>query len=80
MSYLLKPTSNQLLKAFVDITAPQVVDVSYSDKNVLWVNVDGVCVLRICRIPHLQVSHPDGSVTQQVLVEEKDKDETPRIV
>jgi len=43
----------------VDITAPVGVDVVISeDEKVLWVNIDGVCVLRICQIPRLDVSLP----------------------
>lgn len=26
------------------------------DKKVVWVNVDGVCVLRVCNIPDLEVN------------------------
>lgn len=34
----------------VDITGPEVeVEVSYRD-GVLWVNVDGICRLRVCQI------------------------------
>lgn len=55
---LLSPTCEELSKAYTDIIAPvHGVDVSFSeDRRVLWINVDGVCVLRVCRIPHLEVS------------------------
>jgi hypothetical protein len=38
----------------VDITAPRLVQVSCSDDGkVIWVNIDGLCVLRACRIGDL---------------------------
>lgn len=41
----------------MDITKPDtVVEIMVSnDGSVIWVNVDGVCRLRVCRIPHLVV-------------------------
>lgn len=41
----------------LDITAPvHGVEVSVSpDGTKLWVNVDGVCVLRVCRAPRIEV-------------------------
>jgi hypothetical protein len=41
----------------LDITAPaEIVEVQIrEDKKVIWVNVDGVCCLRICQIPKLKV-------------------------
>jgi hypothetical protein len=45
----------------VDITAPEhgvEIDVS-QDGRVVWVNVDGQCVLRICRIPTITINTPD---------------------
>jgi len=39
-----------------DITAPEYVSVRLSyDRKRLWVNVDGECVLRCCRIKNLSV-------------------------
>ena len=39
-----------------DITAPDIVEVKLrEDKKVLWVNVYGICVLRICRIKDLML-------------------------
>ena len=39
-----------LKNEIVDITAPAYVEVKVrEDGQVLWVNVDGVCALRICR-------------------------------
>jgi hypothetical protein len=44
---------NQML----DITAPEIVEVQIrSDGTVLWVNVDGVCRLRICCITNFILS------------------------
>jgi len=39
----------------LDITGPETpVEIVVSqDKKVIWVNTEGVCVLRICRIPEL---------------------------
>ncbi len=39
----------------IDITAPKAVEVEWNAaKTVLWVNVDGVCRLRVCQIPHVE--------------------------
>lgn len=44
-------TLRNLAQAQLDITGAKDVEVSHNaDKSVLWVNVNGVCVLRICRI------------------------------
>lgn len=41
----------------LDVTAPEVVDVSVRhDGSVLWVNVDGHCMLRICQIGDIVVN------------------------
>lgn len=41
----------------LDITHPQVVEVRIrEDGTVLWVNVDGICRLRICQIGHLKLN------------------------
>lgn len=41
----------------VDITAPDGVElVVRQDGKVIWVNVDGICVLRICRIGELKLT------------------------
>ena len=51
----------ELLDAHTDITGADVVTVHHSkDRSVLWVNVNGICVLRICRIVVLdtkEISH-----------------------
>ena len=42
----------------IDITAPQDVEIVIRhDASVIWVNVDGACVLRICRIPVLRLDN-----------------------
>lgn len=53
MKSLYTPNMEQLTAAMVDITQPKyAVQVQANDnRSVLWVNVDGVCVLRVCRIP-----------------------------
>jgi hypothetical protein len=58
----------------VDITAPKHVEVrvSHNGKTV-WVNVNGICLLRACRISHLAVhdDRPDGA--HDVLTKEKEQ-------
>lgn len=46
----------KLLKNAQDITQPKYgVQVEIrNDKQVLWINVDGICVLRICQIPEIK--------------------------
>lgn len=53
----------------LDITAPKIVEVLVRvDEKVLWVNVDGVCVLRVCQIPEngLHVDNPGSQVELEV--------------
>jgi hypothetical protein len=54
-NHMQSPTPERLLDAHTDITAPTgPVEVNSDDKRgVLWVNVSGVCVLRVCQIQHL---------------------------
>lgn len=42
----------------IDITAPRVgVEISVrADGKVVWINVDGVCALRVCQIPDLTIN------------------------
>lgn len=52
-----------LATAFVDITGPEQVQVQIAD-NRIWVNVDGTCVLRICRAGVIEVEVSEwGSFT-----------------
>lgn len=49
----------------MDITGANIVDVQIrADGTVIWVNVDGVCKLRICRIEKLTVedNRPEGDM------------------
>ena len=40
----------------LDITGAKIVEVSIrSDGKVIWINVDGVCRLRVCQIEHLEI-------------------------
>lgn len=57
MPGLLSPSTEQLVEAHLDITAPRhSVSVEWNEtRTVLWVHVDGVTVLRVCRIPQLEV-------------------------
>ena len=65
MQSFYKPTANELLAMAVDISTPRYeVEVDYSvNEDKLWVNVDGVCILRIQRIgPGMfKVIRPNGS-------------------
>lgn len=48
---------DKLLEAQVDITGPEHVEVLIDRKrSVVWVNVNGVCVLRACQITNLFVN------------------------
>jgi len=41
-------------EAAIDITSPELVEATFDiKKGVLWVNVNGLCVLRCCRIKEL---------------------------
>jgi hypothetical protein len=56
MKALNMPVLTELTEAFVDITRPREVEVRIrEDRRVVWVNVDGICVLRVCQIPDLEV-------------------------
>ena len=53
---LLRPSLAQLAEAHVDLTAPGHVDVSISDDGkVIWVNVNGICVLRCCQCESITI-------------------------
>lgn len=56
MPNLIKPTQRQITDAMLDITKPEHgVDIQIDrKKKTLWVNVDGVCALRICQAPVIQ--------------------------
>jgi hypothetical protein len=58
MTMLRNPTFEELAETFVDITAPakNVTVQIRVDGKVLWINVDGVCVLRICQMPSLEIN------------------------
>lgn len=58
-THVVNPTLDDLIDLQLDITSPHVVQIDVRrDKSVIWVNVDGVCVLRICQIPELILSNP----------------------
>lgn len=50
--------SYDVINKTLDITKPEIgVEILIrEDKKVIWVNVDGVCRLRICQIPELLVN------------------------
>lgn len=51
------PTQEQLMDAMLDITTPaQGIQVQISaDRKTLWINIDGVCILRVSGIPYITV-------------------------
>lgn len=55
MKALLFPSSSDLIDAQLDITQPRVGVLVHlrEDGQVLWIDVDGICVLRICGIPNI---------------------------
>ncbi len=56
-NHLLRPELAQLADAHTDITAPGIVEVELSpDRTVLWVNVNGICLLRMCRIDEIIIT------------------------
>jgi hypothetical protein len=45
----------------LDITGAKLVEVEVSkDQRVLWINVDGICRLRICQIDRLELQVSSG--------------------
>jgi hypothetical protein len=56
MPNFLEPTAEDLIGAQIDITRPKAVEVRLrNDGSVLWINVDGVCVLRCCQIKNMEL-------------------------
>lgn len=56
MISLIKPTPDQLMKAQLDVTAPNAVQIQLDMKRgVVWVNVDGICLLRCCRVTQIEL-------------------------
>lgn len=44
---------------FLDIIEPQLVEIQIrDDKQVIWINIDGKCAVRICRITALLIEGP----------------------
>ena len=60
MKYLNAPSADQLMESMLDICSPKHgVEVSLSENGkVVWVNIDGVCVLRIIDSPVLIIKNP----------------------
>lgn len=53
----------------IDVTSPELVEVVISeDSKTLWINVDGICMFRACRIKELIF---DGKGTKFVMEEVK---------
>jgi len=55
MIHLMRPDFKMLSQVSIDLTEPRHGVEVITDKNnhIVWVNVDGICVLRICRISTL---------------------------
>jgi hypothetical protein len=48
--------SQVMVDTLVDITAPQNVEIKIrSDGKVVWINIDGVCRLRACQVPKIDI-------------------------
>jgi hypothetical protein len=56
MKSLLNPTMQQVADAFTDVTGAEDVEVTCSTSGILWVNVNGICILRICQIKNLDLN------------------------
>lgn len=59
---LLRPTQQEIADNALDITQPMagvelLVD---KDRGVVWVNIDGVCALRVCRSPLIEIKSING--------------------
>lgn len=55
-----KDTFNNLIDAAVDVTGAKRVEVKIDSKRgVLWVNINDVCVLRICKVQEFSVEQVD---------------------
>jgi len=53
---LQNPTPNQLIENQIDVTGAKHVQIQTRfDGKVIWINVDGICLLRICQIENLEV-------------------------
>lgn len=66
MSEALVPRLRSYVDGMLDITGAENVQVEPSvDGSVLWVNVDGKCVLRICRIAK-PIKFTDGIVYERL--------------
>ena len=52
---MIEPTKDPILTLqIIDLTAPQEVEILIRyDGRVAWINVDGLCVFRACKIRHL---------------------------
>ena len=75
MRGLRRPTQDQLIDAGLDITGvrSQVEVRADLQRGVLWVNVDGVCVLRICRLESQQLQiAPSGDASRSSAEEDRD--------
>jgi hypothetical protein len=56
---------DDLLASALDITGAFTVLIQEGENDVLWVNVNGICVLRICRIAHLDIQAIKPRVRQE---------------
>jgi len=61
MRSALQPNQDELMELSVDITEPSVgVDVLVNKvTGMLWINIDGICVLRVCRAPRIELLNSD---------------------
>lgn len=58
-----------------DITGAKIVEVQLSSNGtVLWVNVDGVCELRICQMEHVRIMDERVAEVRKMVERRKNKD------
>jgi hypothetical protein len=62
------PTAEEIMTAHLDLTTPQhgVQVMINSRGTILWVNVDGICLLRICDIPRLAIDDARTTVRHSI--------------
>ena len=75
MINVLSPDFQTLSLISIDLTKPQhgVEVVTYHRNKRIWINVDGICLLRICQIPVLLTENIPTPLQQQVLIKDANR-------
>lgn len=56
MKVVLNPTTLEIAQSFTDVTGADTVEVlTDTARGVVWINVNGICLLRICQIKQLVI-------------------------